>query len=122
MNFNFCPHCLENGRPGMLERLNEWGLMISRSDGIDIHLILGDSAIAYHRQLLRGSKMRVSHSRVLGKPKNRRRSLRTVSVWWIAPKPHSGRIGEGHLAHGSLSPPYQLKTATMETKRRHARA
>jgi hypothetical protein len=31
----------------MLERLNEWGPMISRSDGINFHLVLGDRPIEY---------------------------------------------------------------------------
>ncbi len=38
MNFNICPHCLANGLPGTLERLNERGPIISRSDGINFHL------------------------------------------------------------------------------------
>jgi hypothetical protein len=47
MNFNVCPHCQAHGRPSMLERLNEWGPMISRSDGINFHLVLGDRPIEY---------------------------------------------------------------------------
>src|SRR5258708_7403599 len=47
MNFSFCPHCVANGRPCMLERLNEWGPMISRSDGKSFHLVLGDRPIEY---------------------------------------------------------------------------
>lgn len=31
----------------MLERLNEWGPMISRSDGVNFHLVLGDRPIEY---------------------------------------------------------------------------
>ena len=46
-NFNACPHCLAHGRPSVLERLNEWGLMISRSDGVNFHLVLGDRPIEY---------------------------------------------------------------------------
>ena len=47
MNFTVCPHCQAHGRPCMLERLNEWGPMISRSDGINFHLLLGDRPIEY---------------------------------------------------------------------------
>src|SRR5260370_42246642 len=47
MNFNICPHCRANGRPGALERLNEWGPIISRSDGLNFHLVLGDRPIEY---------------------------------------------------------------------------
>jgi hypothetical protein len=47
MNFNRCPHCIANGRPGMPERMNDWGIMISRSDGETFHLILGDRPIEY---------------------------------------------------------------------------
>lgn len=47
MNFNMCPHCQVHGRPCMLERLNEWGPMISRSDGKNFHLVLGDRPIEY---------------------------------------------------------------------------
>jgi len=47
MNFNICPHCRANGRSGALERLNEWGPIISRSDGLNCHLVLGDRPIEY---------------------------------------------------------------------------
>lgn len=47
MNFSFCPHCVANGRPYMLPRLTEWGPMISRSDGVNFHLVLGDRPIEY---------------------------------------------------------------------------
>jgi hypothetical protein len=47
MNFNICPHCRANGRPGALERLNEWGPIISRSDGLNFHPVLGDRPIEY---------------------------------------------------------------------------
>ena len=47
MNFSRCPHCIANGRPGMPERINDWGIMISRSDGKKSHLILGDRPIEY---------------------------------------------------------------------------
>jgi hypothetical protein len=47
MNFNICPHCLANGRPGTIEGLNKWGPVISRSDGVSFHLVLGDRPIAY---------------------------------------------------------------------------
>jgi hypothetical protein len=47
MNFSFCPHCVANGRPYRLQRLSEWGPMISRSDGVNFHLVLGDRPIEY---------------------------------------------------------------------------
>ena len=31
----------------MLQRLSEWGPMISRSDGVNLHLVLGDRPIEY---------------------------------------------------------------------------
>ena len=47
MNFNLCPHCKAQGRRPVLERLNENGPMISRSDGHNFHLVLGDRPIEY---------------------------------------------------------------------------
>src|SRR5258708_587854 len=47
MNFKMCPHCLANERPGMLKTLNEWWPIISRSDGANFHLVLGDRPIFY---------------------------------------------------------------------------
>jgi hypothetical protein len=46
-DFSLCPHCHVNGRSSLLVRLNEWGPMISRSDGYDFHLVMGDRPIAY---------------------------------------------------------------------------
>jgi hypothetical protein len=46
-NFSVCPHCKANGRLYFLERLNEWGPVISRSDGVNFHLVLGDRPIEY---------------------------------------------------------------------------
>jgi|HubBroStandDraft_3_1064219.scaffolds.fasta_scaffold07025_3 hypothetical protein len=46
-NFSLCPHCRVNGQHSLLVRLNEWGPMISRSDGCDFHLVMGDRPIAY---------------------------------------------------------------------------
>lgn len=45
MDFSMCPHCQANNRPSFLERLNEDGPMISRSDGINFHLVLGGRPI-----------------------------------------------------------------------------
>ena len=47
MNFNACPHCLANGRLAVVERLHEWGPVISRSDGRLFHIVLGDKPIEY---------------------------------------------------------------------------
>jgi hypothetical protein len=38
----------------MLERQNEWGPMISRSDGINFHLVLGDRPIEYPSERIAG--------------------------------------------------------------------
>jgi hypothetical protein len=49
-NFNICPHCELNGRQYFLERLNERGPVISRSDGLRFHLVLGDRPIEYPQE------------------------------------------------------------------------
>jgi hypothetical protein len=49
-NFNICPHCRANGRPDVLERLNEQGPVISRSDGMLFHIVLGDRPIEYPQE------------------------------------------------------------------------
>jgi hypothetical protein len=59
-NFNVCPHCRENGRSQELERLNEWGPMISRSDGMTFHLVLGDKPIEYPAEKAAGKTEMVS--------------------------------------------------------------
>ena len=46
-NFEICPHCERVGRPALVERLNEAGPVISRSDGISFHLVLGDRPISF---------------------------------------------------------------------------
>jgi hypothetical protein len=46
-NFNICPHCLANGRLVLAEGPNEWGPIVSRSDGVNFHLVLGDRPISY---------------------------------------------------------------------------
>jgi hypothetical protein len=46
-NFNICPHCLAHGRLVLVEGPNECGPIVSRSDGINFHLVLGDRPIAY---------------------------------------------------------------------------
>ncbi len=46
-NFHLCPHCLENGRQGVFERLNVTLPIISRSDGVSYHLVMGDKPISY---------------------------------------------------------------------------
>jgi hypothetical protein len=60
MNFSICPHCLANGRPGTLERLNEWGPIISRSDGVNFHLVLGDRPIEYPAERAAGKSEMMS--------------------------------------------------------------
>jgi hypothetical protein len=49
-NFNICPHCRANGRRDVLERLTERGPMISRSDGMLFHIVLGDRPIEYPQE------------------------------------------------------------------------
>jgi hypothetical protein len=46
-NFGVCPHCQKKGAPFLLERLNNAGPMISRSDGDSFHLVLGDRPISF---------------------------------------------------------------------------
>lgn len=46
-NFGICPHCRKKGSPFLLERLNDEGPMISRSDGETFHIVLGDKPISF---------------------------------------------------------------------------
>jgi hypothetical protein len=46
-NFQVCPHCERLGRQSIVERLDERGPVISRSDGESFHLVLGDRPISY---------------------------------------------------------------------------
>jgi hypothetical protein len=46
-NFNFCPHCATRGDQALLVRLREGVPMISRSDGLNFHLLLADSPLPY---------------------------------------------------------------------------
>jgi hypothetical protein len=46
-NFGVCPHCQKKGGPFLLERLNDEGPMISRSDGESFHIVLGDRPISF---------------------------------------------------------------------------
>ena len=46
-NFKVCPHCQANGRLGSIEGPSDCGHIISRSDGLSFHLVLGDRPIAY---------------------------------------------------------------------------
>ena len=41
-------------------RLNEWGPMISRSDGFDFHLVLGDRPIGYPAERAAGKSEMMS--------------------------------------------------------------
>ena len=60
MDFSMCPHCQANNRPSFLERLNENGPMISRSDGVNFHLVLGDRPIEYPAEKSSGKSDMVS--------------------------------------------------------------
>ncbi len=46
-NFGVCPHCQKRGGPFLLDRLNDEGPIISRSDGELFHLVLGDRPISF---------------------------------------------------------------------------
>ena len=46
-NFQLCPHCERTGRYPIIERLNEAGPVVSRSDGETFHLVLGDRPISF---------------------------------------------------------------------------
>jgi hypothetical protein len=59
-NFNICPHCLANGRLVLVEGPNEWGPIVSRSDGVNFHLVLGDRPIFYPARLATGTKQMMS--------------------------------------------------------------
>jgi hypothetical protein len=45
INFNICPHCVTNKRRALIEWQSEWGPIISRSDGVNFHLILSDRPV-----------------------------------------------------------------------------
>jgi len=46
-NFGVCPHCQRKGGLFLLDRLNDEGPIISRSDGKSFHLVLGDRPISF---------------------------------------------------------------------------
>jgi hypothetical protein len=46
-NFGVCPHCQKKGGPFLLDRLNDEGPIISRSDGESFHLVLGGRPISF---------------------------------------------------------------------------
>ncbi len=46
-NFNVCPHCESRGEGALLSRLSEGIPMISRSDGMNFHLLLTDRPLPY---------------------------------------------------------------------------
>jgi hypothetical protein len=46
-NFGVCPHCQKKGGPFRLERLNDNGSMISRSDGESFHLVSRGRPISF---------------------------------------------------------------------------
>jgi len=46
-NFNLCPHCERLGMDPLLLRLAEGLPMISRSDGVNFHLLLADRPLPY---------------------------------------------------------------------------
>jgi hypothetical protein len=60
INFSICPHCKAKGRLCSLERLNQWGPMISRSGGVNFHLVLGDRPIQYPAERAAGKSEMLS--------------------------------------------------------------
>jgi hypothetical protein len=53
-NFKLCPHCRRNGRWALLERPDESVPIVSRSDGVNFHLVLGGRPIEYPAQDAKG--------------------------------------------------------------------
>jgi hypothetical protein len=60
VNFSICPRCKARGRPCSLEGLNEWGPIISRSDGVNFHLVLGDRPMQCPAERLAGKSEMLS--------------------------------------------------------------
>lgn len=65
-NFQMCPHCERMGRHPVIERLNEAGPVLSRSDGETFHLILGDRPISFPAEKSSG-----------------RTEMKTAGFWYI---------------------------------------
>lgn len=68
-NFQVCPHCENQGGPFLLDRLNENGPVISRSDGATFHLVLGDRPISYPAERSSGKT-----------------EMKTVGFWYVREK------------------------------------
>jgi|SRR5580704_13141671 hypothetical protein len=66
-NFGICPHCQKKGGPFLLDRLNDEGPMISRSDGESFHLVLGDRPISFPAEKASG-----------------RTSMMTAGFWYVS--------------------------------------
>jgi len=101
-DFNICPHCLANGRSCPLERLNEWGPIISRSDGRNFHLVMGDRPIVYtqERASSKGEQRSAGFWYV-----HEANGGSTETVVVILRKPHGGRsslLGYFEKAAGKL--------------------
>jgi hypothetical protein len=83
-NFGICPHCQKKGGPFLLERLNDEGPMISRSDGESFHLVLGDRPISFPAEKSSG-----------------RTATMTAGFWYVSePKPRSQVAGESTGTNG----------------------
>jgi hypothetical protein len=77
-NFAVCPHCQKKGGPFLLDRLNNEGPMISRSDGESFHLVLGDRPISFPAEKSSG-----------------RTATMTAGFWYVSePKARSLVAGE----------------------------
>jgi hypothetical protein len=83
-NFGVCPHCQKKGGPFLLERLNDEGPMISRSDGESFHLVLGDRPISFPAEKSSGKT-----------------SMMTAGFWYVSePNPRSLVTGESTGTNG----------------------
>jgi hypothetical protein len=83
-NFGVCPHCQKKGAPFLLERLNDAGPIISRSDGESFHLVLGDKPISFPAEKSSG-----------------RTATMTAGFWYVSePKARSLWAGESAGTNG----------------------
>jgi hypothetical protein len=53
-NFTLCPHCRTNRRCALLARPDESVPIVSRSDGVNFHLVLGGKPIEYPAKVAKG--------------------------------------------------------------------
>jgi hypothetical protein len=78
-NFGVCPHCQRKGAPFLLDRLNDAGPMISRSDGESFHLVLGDKPISFPAEKSSGKT-----------------AMMSVGFWYVS-EPKAGSLNSDKL-------------------------